>query len=77
MKKVFLSVIILFACRIGFAQMEFAPVGAEWYYSQYESHNPPQANYIKHVCIKDSMIAGKGVKVIKKTLYRRNESVNL
>jgi hypothetical protein len=31
---------------------------------------PPMANYIKHVCIKDSIIAGKRVKVIQKTKYK-------
>jgi len=77
MKYAFALAIIFFTYKIGLAQMEFAPIGAEWYYSQYESHNPPQANYIKHVCFKDSIIAGKEVKVIKKTLYRRNESVNM
>jgi len=55
---------------LGYSQTEFAPIGAEWYYSQYESFNPPQANYIKHTCIKDSTIAGKRVKVIQKTKFK-------
>lgn len=52
------------------AQPEFAPIGAVWYYSQYESYNPPQANYIKHTCIKDTTVEGKKVKVIQKTNFR-------
>jgi hypothetical protein len=70
MKQVFFLVIFFFTCKIGFGQPEFAPIGAEWYYSQYESFMPPMANYIKHVCIKDSTIAGKRVKVIQKTKYK-------
>lgn len=56
---------------------EFAPIGAEWYYSQNESYNPPQANYIKHTCIKDSTINGKPVKVIQKTRYQRSGATSL
>ncbi|HLN74651.1 MAG TPA: T9SS type A sorting domain-containing protein [Prolixibacteraceae bacterium] len=56
---------------------EFAPIGAEWYYSQYESYNPPQANYIKHTSIKDSIINGKPVKVIQKTRYQRSGATSL
>lgn len=49
---------------------EFAPIGAEWYYSQPVSYNPPMANYIKQTCIKDSIIAGRKVKVIQKTKFK-------
>ncbi len=52
------------------SQTEFAPIGAEWYYTQSESYNPPQYNYLKHTCIKDSTIAGKRVKVIQKTKFK-------
>jgi hypothetical protein len=75
MKIILLFVLILFTYLTGFAQPEFAPIGAEWYYSQYEGYMPPQANYVKHTCIKDSVIAGKNVKVIQKTLYRRDGPV--
>ena len=77
MKTFWVFILIFNICLTGFAQMEFAPIGAEWYYSQYESFNPPQANYIKHSCIKDSIIAGKNVKVIQKTLYRRDGPVSM
>lgn len=56
---------------------EWAPIGAEWYYSQYVSHNPPQANYVKHVSEKDSLIAGKPVKVIRKTKFTREGTEHL
>lgn len=71
MMKILLAFgLILFYSLSGYSQTEFAPIGAEWYYSQYESFNPPQANYIKHTCIKDSTIVGKRVKVIQKTKYK-------
>ena len=70
MKILLAFVFILFNCLLGYSQTEFAPIGAEWYYSQYESFNPPQANYVKHTCIKDSTIAGKRVKVIQKTKFK-------
>jgi len=62
--------LMLIGCLKGFTQSEFAPIGAEWYYSQYVSFMPPMANYVKHTCIKDSTIEGKRVKVIQKTNYR-------
>jgi hypothetical protein len=77
MKKFILFVLLLANCHSGFSQPEFAPIGAEWYYFEYESFNPPQANYIKHSCIKDSIIAGKNVKVIQKKLYRCNGPVDM
>lgn len=70
MKILLVLFFILFNCLFGYSQTEFAPIGAEWYYSQYESFNPPQANYVKHSCIKDSTIAGKRVKVIQKTKFK-------
>lgn len=57
---------------------EFAPIGAEWYYSAYVGLDPPQgANYIKHTCTKDSTINGKSVKVIQKTKFTREGSIEL
>lgn len=57
---------------------EFAPIGAEWYYSAYVGFDPPQgANYIKHTCTKDSTINGKSVKVIQKTKFTREGYIEL
>lgn len=47
------------------AQLEFAPIGAEWYYSKYTSHNPPTFGYVKHTSLKDSIIENKKVRVIE------------
>lgn len=70
MKTTLVFILILTTCLTGFTQIEFAPIGAEWYYSQYESYNPPQVHYIKHTCIKDSTIIGKRVKVLQKTKFK-------
>jgi hypothetical protein len=75
--KLILTSLFLFVSLAGFAQHEFAPIGAEWYYSQYTSYNPPQANYIKHTCVKDSSIAGKLVKVIRKAKFTPEGVVGL
>ncbi len=71
----FLFILLFYSSA--FSQPEFAPIGAEWYYSQYESHDPPQANYIKHACIKDSTINGESVRVIQKTKFTREGAVDL
>jgi len=77
MKPILSFLLIVTVCFPAFSQVEFAPVGAEWYYSQYEGYNPPMANYIKHECIKDSAIGGKLVKVIKKTKFTWEEPADL
>lgn len=69
--------ILLLLTVSGFSQQEFAPVGAEWYYSQVVSYHPPQANYVKHVSVKDSAINDKPVKVIQKTKFTREDTVDL
>ena len=57
---------------------EFAPIGAEWHYSQFVGFDPPQgANYVKHTCFKDSTIDGKLVKVIQKTKFTREGQFEL
>ena len=47
------------------AQHEFAPIGAEWYYTEMLSYNPPEAGYIKLTATKDSTINNKSVRVIE------------
>ncbi len=75
--KNLLSFLMLFYFGTAFSQQEFAPIGAEWYYSKFVSRNPPQANYVKHVCIKDSTIDGELIKVIQKTMFTREGLVEL
>ena len=69
--------ILLMLTISAFSQQEFAPVGAEWYYSQDVSYHPPQANFVKHVSVKDSAINDKPVKVIQKTKFTREDTVEL
>lgn len=72
------TILFVFLTLWGFSQMEFAPIGAEWYYSQTVGFDPPQgANYIKHTCFKDSIIDGKLVKVIQKTKFTREGTFEL
>jgi len=76
--KIKLTFLFAMLYMTGFSQMEFAPVGAEWYYSAYVGFDPPQgANYVKHTCFKDSTIEGKLVKVIRKTKFTRVGPIEL
>lgn len=56
---------------------EFAPIGAEWYYEKAESYNPPVFGYVKHKCIKDSVIEGHKVKVLEITHSPNDYTTNL
>ena len=60
-------------CITGFSQMEFAPVGAEWYYAETLNYNPPQYGYIKLTSLKDSTINNKNVRVIE-VLHVENDT---
>lgn len=53
----------------GFSQVEWAPVGAEWYYSRPEGLMPPNEGYILYKVVKDTIIQEKIVKLISKTYY--------
>jgi hypothetical protein len=46
-------------------QFEFAPIGAEWYYTEILSYSPPEEGFIKLTSIKDSTINNKKVRVIE------------
>jgi hypothetical protein len=59
--------LLVFSFFCGLAQKEFAPIGAEWYYEKAESYNPPVFGYVKHKCIKDTVIEGQTVKVLEIT----------
>ena len=77
-EKALISILFFVTSIAGYSQLEFAPIGAEWYYSQFVGFDPPQgANYIKHACFKDSAIDGKLVKVIQKTKFTREGQFEL
>lgn len=59
MNKVFLILFQFFLASVGIAQ-NFAPVGAEWYYSEDEVFAPPGYESFLHVVVlKDTLIQGK------------------
>jgi hypothetical protein len=65
--KYIATTILIFSFFWVLAQKEFAPIGAEWYYNKAASYNPPVIGYVKHKCIKDSIIEGQKVKVLEIT----------
>jgi hypothetical protein len=75
MKQLFVA-IFLVASLASFAQKEFAPIGAEWYYEKMLSQNPPEAGYIKLTLVKDSAIENKAVRVIE-VLFAPNDSTQI
>ena len=74
--KQFFVAIFLVASLVSFAQKEFAPIGAEWYYEKMLSKNPPEAGYIKLTSIKDSTIENKAVRVIE-VVFAPNDSTQI
>jgi hypothetical protein len=73
-KLTFLFAVLYLA---GFSQAEWAPIGAEWYYTYREGAATPATGYYHLKSIKDTLIDSKLCKVIEKTLVdsRGNESV--
>jgi hypothetical protein len=75
------TILFVFLTLTGFSQMEFAPIGAEWYYClpDPESGNP-LASYEKFVVKKDTTIEGKTCKIIEsqhssEIMYEENGKV--
>lgn len=52
----------LFICLSGFAQMKFAPIGAEWYYNRPSS---TELNYVHFESVKDTVIKDKSCHIIE------------
>ena len=68
MKTLWVFALILFNCLLGFSQQEFAPIGAEWYYSFNEGMQNEGAGYYLLKSIKDTTIDSKECKVLSHTL---------
>lgn len=73
--KTQVTLLFLFLMITGFSQMEFAPIGAEWYYSETLSYNPPKYGYIKLTSLKDSTINNTNVRVIE-VLHVENDTTH-
>ncbi len=71
--KLYLIIALMTACLWGYAQYEFAPIGAQWHYNKQHSYNPPEAGYIKITSIKDSIINNKDVRVLE-IIYAPDDS---
>lgn len=63
--KLSIVILLMILSMSLFGQKEFAPIGAEWYYDNNLSHNPPEFGYIKLTSLKDSVIENKIVRVIE------------
>ena len=51
------------------AQKEFAPFGAEWYFSKLEDWNPPYEGYVKFTSVKDTIINDTLAHTIQRIYY--------
>ena len=51
------------------AQREFAPIGAEWYFSKVEDWNPPEEGFVKFSVIKDTTIVEIPARIIERKYY--------
>lgn len=62
--KVFLiiSVLTFVFCTNLLSQIEFAPVGATWYYDRVEGTSPPHEGYVKIESLKDTIMDGNSAK---------------
>lgn len=67
MKMLLVIVSILFNCLPSFCQPEFAPLGAEWYYTNGEGMGSNAAGYYLLKSIKDTVIDSKECKILSRT----------
>jgi len=72
MKAIFVFVTLLANCMMGFAQIEWAPIGAKWHISKIEGTTPPDQGYILYEVTGNTLLLEKNVKVIKKTYFHSN-----
>ena len=64
MKKILLIVSLSLPCIPLTAQVEWAPIGAEWYYSNPGTYDTPLASYVKYTSTSDTLVNGKEARVI-------------
>lgn len=62
MKIILLFILILTNCLIGYAQTEFAPIGAKWYFNQPSSAN---SDYVYFESVKDTVVQNKSCRIIE------------
>ncbi len=77
MKKIILILFVIIQSVYSFAQNDFAPIGAKWYYENIEGMMPPAIGYIVFESTKDSLVNHITYKVITTTYYSHlNTKVN-
>jgi len=60
-----------------YAQQEFAPIGAVWYFDKVEDWNPPDEGYVKFISTKDTTINNLSARIIHQMYYTsRGDSVD-
>jgi hypothetical protein len=69
MKKVILFFLFVFWAKIFFAQTEFAPIGAVWYFDQQETLSFPAHSYYTYESLGDTTINGMAAKKISKIFH--------
>ena len=62
-------------CINSFAQNEWAPIGAKWYYSNIEGMMPPKVGYVLFESKRDSIIKGVTYRVIIKSYISSLDSL--
>lgn len=78
MTRITLVCLILssFYCQWVLAQndgVEWAPIGATWYYS-YTYHTSPQVDYIRMEATKDNLVNGKNARLIEGIIFSEDGS---
>ena len=66
--KIKLTFLFAVLCLTGFSQVEWAPIGAEWYYTYREGAFTPSAGYYKLGATKDTIIDSKKCFILTKQL---------
>lgn len=69
MNKYSFIVLFIYIFSNIFSQSEFAPYGAEWYYSVPEGMHPPDVGYLKISVAGDTILNGKNAKILTKTHF--------
>jgi hypothetical protein len=66
--KTKLTLLLAVMYLTGLSQVEFAPIGAEWYYNFREEMQSPATGYYTLKSVKDTIIGSKECKVLLRTL---------
>lgn len=75
--KIKLTFLFAVLCLAGFSQVEWAPIGAEWYYTYREGAATPATGYYNLKSNEDTLIDSKLCKVIEKTLVDSRGNVSI